>query len=69
MNKIIGGLIFLVLGIWATSSWWWFIWDVVKGLFAIVLLLVGLALLGVGVKNISESAELQHAAGGNKDDE
>lgn len=54
MNKIIGGLILLALGLWASVSWWWFLWDILKGLAAILLLLSGLALIGVGVKNTSQ---------------
>ena len=57
MNKIIIGLVVLGVGVWMTSTWWWFILDIVKGLFAVGMVLVGLTLIGIGVKNGTGSAE------------
>jgi len=53
MNKIIAGLVLLAIGLWAIVSWWWFIWDIIKGLIAIFFVLGGLTLLGLGAKNSS----------------
>jgi len=53
MNKIIAGLIVLAVGLWAVVSWWWFVWDIIKGLIAILFVLGGLTLLGLGAKNSS----------------
>jgi len=53
MNKIIAGLIILAVGLWAVVSWWWFIWDIIRGLIAILFVLGGLTLLGLGAKNSS----------------
>ena len=53
MNKIIAGLVLLAIGLWAIVSWWWFIWDIIKGLIVILFLLAGLTLLGLGAKNSS----------------
>jgi len=51
MNKIIAGLVLTAIGLWAIVSWWWFIWDIIRGLIAIFFVLGGLTLLGLGVKN------------------
>lgn len=51
MNKIIAGLVVLAIGLWAVVSWWWFIWDIARGLIAILLIFGGLTLVGLGVKN------------------
>lgn len=61
MNKIVIGLVLLGIGIWAVSSWWWFIFDVIKGLVAILLVLAGLALIGIGVKNNGNKTECAEA--------
>jgi len=53
MNKVIAGLIILAIGLWAVVSWWWFIWDIIRGLIAILFVLGGLTLLGLGAKNSS----------------
>jgi len=53
MNKIIAGLVLLAIGLWAIVSWWWFIWDIIRGLIAILFVLAGLTLLGLGAKNSS----------------
>jgi len=53
MNKIIAGLVLLAIGLWAIVSWWWFIWDIIRGLIAILFVLSGLTLLGLGAKNSS----------------
>lgn len=59
MNKVIAGIIILGLGVWAVSSWWWFIFDIVKGLLAILLILAGLALIGLGVKNNNKTESVK----------
>jgi len=51
MNKIIAGLVIFAMGLWAMVSWWWFIWDIIRALIAILLVLGGLTLIGLGAKN------------------
>ncbi len=50
-DKIIAGLIVTAIGIWAMVSWWWFVMDVVKGLTAISIVLAGLIVIGLGLKD------------------
>ena len=50
MNKIITGLVIFAIGLWAVVSWWWFIWDIVRGLLAIFLIFGGLTMIGLGFK-------------------
>ncbi len=57
MDRVIAGLIALAIGVWAVVSWWWFVTDVLKGLAAICLVLAGIVLIGLGVKDTSEAAE------------
>jgi hypothetical protein len=51
MSKLIIGLVIFAVGLWAAVSWWWFVLDIIKGLVAIFLLLAGLSLIGLGVKD------------------
>lgn len=51
MNKIIAGLVVLAVGLWATVTWWWFVWDILKGLIAIILVIAGLTLIGLGARS------------------
>ena len=51
MNKIITGLVVLAIGLWAIVSWWWFIWDIIRGVIAVLFVLAGLTLIGLGMKN------------------
>ncbi len=51
MDKVIAGLIVTAIGIWAMVSWWWFVTDVIKGLTAISLVLIGLIVIGLGLKD------------------
>lgn len=57
MNKVAIGLVFLVLGIWGMVSWWWFLWDVIKGVAVIAFLVSGLLLVGLGVKDVGAAPE------------
>ncbi|MDO8805451.1 MAG: hypothetical protein Q7R35_13600 [Elusimicrobiota bacterium] len=52
MNKVAIGLVFLVFGIWGMVSWWWFLLDVLKGVSIVALLVAGLLLVGMGVKDV-----------------
>jgi hypothetical protein len=56
MNKVAMGLVFLALAIWGGVSWWWFLWDVLKGVLVLGLFASGLILVGLGVKDIGGSA-------------
>ena len=51
MNNIIAGLVVLAIGLWAIVSWWWFIWDIIRGVIAVLFVLAGLTLIGLGMKN------------------
>jgi hypothetical protein len=51
MNKIIAGLVVLAIGLWAIVSWWWFIWDIIRAVIAVLFVLAGLTLIGLGLKN------------------
>lgn len=55
MNKMITGLIMLAIGLWAVVSWWWFLWDIIRGLIAILLVFGGLILIGLGVRNFTSA--------------
>jgi len=55
MDKVIAGLIVTAIGIWAMVSWWWFVTDVIKGLTAISLVLIGLIVIGLGLKDSAEN--------------
>ncbi len=54
-DKVIAGLVVTAIGIWAMVSWWWFVTDVIKGLTAISLVLVGLIVIGLGMKDGTEN--------------
>ena len=56
MNKIIVGLVILAIGMWAAVTWWWFLLDILKGLVAIILVLGGLTLIALGLKNTIKTA-------------
>lgn len=55
MNKLIVGLVFLALALWGASAWWWFLWDVIKGVFVVALFGSGLLLVGLGIKTLTSS--------------
>ncbi len=55
MNRLIAGLILLAIGLWGAATWWWFIWDVLKGLIVIMFFLTGLIMVGSGVKSVIQS--------------
>jgi len=58
MNKIIAGLVILAIGLWATVTWWWFVWDILRGLISVLLVIAGLTLIGLGARNTaSKTAE------------
>lgn len=56
MNKLIVGLILVALGVWGASSWWWFLWDVIKGLVVVGLFGIGVLLIGLGALSVTKSA-------------
>ena len=56
MNKVAVGLVALALGIWGMVSWWWFLWDVLKGVAVIGLVVSGLLLVGLGLKDVGAPA-------------
>ena len=60
MLKIIAGLVILTMGLWAVVSWWWFIWDIIRGLIAILFILGGLTLIRLGIKNRGRKPQKQN---------
>jgi len=46
---IIGGAA-LLLGIWALYEWWWFAVEVLQGLIAVLLVLVGAVSLAIAAR-------------------
>ncbi|MCB4756632.1 MAG: hypothetical protein LHV69_06320 [Elusimicrobia bacterium] len=54
MNKVATGLVLLAVSLWGAVSWWWFLWDVIKGLMVVVLFLAGLALIGLGLRHMGQ---------------
>lgn len=50
MDKVIAGIVLLALSVWGTVAWWWFIWDILRGLGIVALFAVGLLLVGSGIK-------------------
>lgn len=56
MDKVIAGIVLLALSVWGTVAWWWFIWDILRGLGIVVLFAVGLLLIGLGVKSSCKQA-------------
>ena len=55
MNKIAVGLVLLALALWGAVSWWWFLWDVIKGLAVVLLFMSGLLMIGLGVRGAARS--------------
>jgi hypothetical protein len=51
MTNLIVGLILLALGAWGVTAWWDEFGEVLRGLIPIVLLLVGFAAIGTGMKS------------------
>jgi len=55
MTNLIVGLICLALGAWGITAWWDEFGAVLRGLLPIVLILVGLAAVGAGMKSRATS--------------
>ena len=62
MNKVAMGLVFLALAVWGGVSWWWFLWDVIKGVAVLALFAAGMLLVGLGVKDIGGTAPAKPSA-------
>jgi hypothetical protein len=62
MNKIAAGLVLLALALWGAVSWWWFLFDVLKGLVVVLLFLAGLLLVGLGVRGVGGAPVAKRAA-------
>ena len=62
MNKIAAGLVLLALALWGAVCWWWFLFDVIKGLVVVLSFLAGLLLIGLGVRGASGSQPAKPAA-------
>ncbi len=52
MKLAIFGAVALVLGIWATTEWWWFVVEVFQGLLAFVLVVSGSLALAIAARKM-----------------
>lgn len=52
MKLGIFGAVALVLGLWAMSEWWWFVKEVLQGLLALVLVIVGALSLAIATRRM-----------------
>ena len=55
MTNLIVGLILLVLGAWGVAAWWDEFGEILRGMIPIVLILLGLAAIGAGMKSKAAS--------------
>ena len=55
MTNLIVGLILLVLGAWGVAAWWDEFGEILRGVIPIVLILLGLAAIGAGMKSKAAS--------------
>jgi hypothetical protein len=61
MIHLIMGLIFLVLGAWGIITWWYDFGLVLRGLFPLLLVLLGLAAVGAGFQKTINGPEHDEA--------
>jgi hypothetical protein len=52
MYSILGGVVALLLSIWAFVKWWFIFLDIFKGVIPLLLLIFGLAAIVSGVKRM-----------------
>lgn len=52
MNLIIGGVVAVLLGVWALVSWWWFLVEVIKGLITLLLIVGGVMTVAAGARKL-----------------
>lgn len=45
--KVILGLVFLVLGVWAIIGWWPQVWTMIRGCIGLFLILAGIITLAI----------------------
>ena len=55
MTNLIVGLILLALGAWGVAAWWDEFGEILRGVIPIVLILLGLAAIGAGMKSKATS--------------
>lgn len=59
MYSVLGGIVALLLSVWAFVSWWFIFLDIFKGVIPILLLVFGLAAVTAGIKKMqAENAPL-----------
>ena len=50
MKLVIGGVIALLLGVWAFIYWWWFIEEIIEVLVALGLLASGALAIAIAIR-------------------
>jgi len=50
MKLLIGGVIALALGIWASYCWWWVIKEIIEGLVALGLVVAGILTIAIAIR-------------------
>ncbi|MFC1675471.1 hypothetical protein ACFL3G_00235 [Planctomycetota bacterium] len=50
MKLLIGGVIALALGLWASVCWWWVIEEIMEGLVALGLVITGALTIAVAIR-------------------
>ena len=52
MPTVIFGLLAIALGLWGMAAWWWSVTEFLRGLFPIVLLVMGVVSLAAGLSKV-----------------
>ncbi|MBF0158099.1 MAG: hypothetical protein HQL58_01095 [Magnetococcales bacterium] len=55
MPTVVFGLIALALGLLGLSTWWWSVVELLRGLFPLLLILLGLVALGAGISKMRDN--------------
>ena len=58
MKLLIGGVIALALGVWASVCWWWVIEDIIEGLVAIGLVVVGILTISIAIRRSCKAKQM-----------
>jgi len=55
MKLLIAGVIALALGVWASVCWWWVIEEIIDGLVALGLVVVGILTISIAIRRSSRA--------------
>jgi len=58
MKLLIGGVIALSLGVWALTSWWWFVEEIIEGLVALGLVISGMLTIAIAIRRSSRAKQM-----------